>query len=139
MLRLFTTFGAAWVETGSGSRNNWLTVCLEFHNTSRGGTAMRNGLLPAAALLAASPVCNVFAEEDAAVDLQHTWDLTDLYPTVDDWNHERDGKPAGRTRYSAIVALTTADAQRVPAYGACPVLTLATLPGAICPLNPWVR
>lgn len=51
---------------------------------------MRNGLLLAAALLVAAPVCSVFAEDDTAVDPQNTWDLTELYPSVEDWDQARE-------------------------------------------------
>ncbi len=50
---------------------------------------MRTPALIAAALavLAFAPV---FAEEEPAVDPQHTWDLTELYPSVEAWEQARD-------------------------------------------------
>ena len=39
------------------------------------------------AVLAFQPL---FAQDEAPVDPAHTWDLTELYPTVDDWNTARE-------------------------------------------------
>jgi len=51
---------------------------------------MRSFLLLATALVAALPLCNVFAEEESAVDPRYTWDLTELFPTVEAWNEARE-------------------------------------------------
>lgn len=51
---------------------------------------MRNLLLLAVALLIAIPVNNAMADEEPAVDPQYTWDLTELFPTVDAWNQARE-------------------------------------------------
>ena len=51
---------------------------------------MRYTLLLASALLVAAPVCSVLADEDPAVDPRHTWDLTELYPSVAAWNEARE-------------------------------------------------
>ena len=42
-----------------------------------------------AALIATAPVYSVLAEEETDVDPQYTWDLTELYPTVDAWDEAR--------------------------------------------------
>ena len=51
---------------------------------------MRYALLLATAVLSAAPVCNVLAEEESAVDPQYTWDLTELFPSVEAWNEARE-------------------------------------------------
>ena len=51
---------------------------------------MRSLLLLAASLLAVAPMHSVLAEEDAAVDPKYTWDLTELYPSLDAWNQARE-------------------------------------------------
>jgi len=51
---------------------------------------MRNTFLLAVALLIATPFNNATAEEEAAVDPQYTWDLAELYPTVEAWNQARE-------------------------------------------------
>lgn len=51
---------------------------------------MRLLLLLAAALVVALPVREVFAEEESAVDPQYTWDLTELFPSVEAWNDARE-------------------------------------------------
>ena len=51
---------------------------------------MRNILLLAVALLIAAPISNAMAEEEAGVDAQYTWDLTELFPTVEAWNQARE-------------------------------------------------
>jgi len=53
---------------------------------------MRKTLLLATALIAALPLCTAIAQEedDAAVDPRYTWDLTELFPTVEAWNEARD-------------------------------------------------
>jgi oligoendopeptidase F len=51
---------------------------------------MRLLLLLAAALVVALPVHDVFAEEESAVDPQYTWDLTELFPSVEAWNEARE-------------------------------------------------
>ena len=43
-----------------------------------------------AALVAVAFTCPVIAEEEASVDPQYTWDLGDIYPTVEAWNQARD-------------------------------------------------
>ena len=50
---------------------------------------MRNVITLVTAMLAVLFVTSSFADEDAAVDPQYTWDLTDLYPSVDAWNVAR--------------------------------------------------
>jgi oligoendopeptidase F len=51
---------------------------------------MRLLLLLAAALVVALPVHDVFAEEESAVDPQYTWDLTELFPSIEAWNEARE-------------------------------------------------
>jgi len=52
---------------------------------------MRNITLLAAAALLVVPVLDGFAqEEDAAVDPKYTWDLTELYPSVEAWDQARE-------------------------------------------------
>jgi oligoendopeptidase F len=52
---------------------------------------MRNTILLATAMLVALPVCNAYAEdEEPAVDPKYTWDLTELYPSVDAWDQARE-------------------------------------------------
>ena len=51
---------------------------------------MHKATMLATAVLALLFVTSSFADEDAAVDPQHTWDLTDLYPSVDAWNVARE-------------------------------------------------
>jgi oligoendopeptidase F len=58
-------------------------------------------ILLVAALAVAFPVVSVHAAEDAAIDPAYTWDLTELYPTVEAWNQAREeGTPryVGRQR-----------------------------------------
>jgi len=51
---------------------------------------MRNITLLAAAALLVVPVLDGFAqEEEAAVDPQYTWDLTELYPSLEAWDRAR--------------------------------------------------
>jgi len=50
---------------------------------------MRRILLLATALVAALPLCSAFAQEETAVDPQYTWDLTELFPSVEAWNEAR--------------------------------------------------
>jgi oligoendopeptidase F len=53
---------------------------------------MRKFIMLAAALAVASPTTIAFAqdEEAPAVDPQYTWDLTELFPTVEAWNQARE-------------------------------------------------
>lgn len=51
---------------------------------------MRNVTKLATAILAMLFITSSFANEDAVVDPQHTWDLTDLYPSVEAWNVARE-------------------------------------------------
>lgn len=52
---------------------------------------MRNFTLLAAAVLLVLPVSSGFAqEEEAAVDPQYTWDLTELYPSIEAWDQARE-------------------------------------------------
>jgi oligoendopeptidase F len=53
---------------------------------------MRKFIMLAAALAVASPITIAFAqdEEAPAVDPQYTWDLTELFPTVEAWNQARE-------------------------------------------------
>ncbi len=51
---------------------------------------MRNVITLVTAMLAVLFVTSSFANEEAAIDPQHTWDLTDLYPSVDAWNVARE-------------------------------------------------
>jgi oligoendopeptidase F len=51
---------------------------------------MRKPLLLAAALLIATPFSTAMADEEATVDPQYTWDLTELFPTVEAWNEARE-------------------------------------------------
>lgn len=51
---------------------------------------MRYLLSFAAVLLAAPLIPYAYAEEEAAVNPEHTWDLTELYPTIEDWNQARE-------------------------------------------------
>ena len=51
---------------------------------------MRNITLLAAAALLVVPVLDGFAQdEEAAVDPQYTWDLTELYPSLEAWDRAR--------------------------------------------------
>ena len=50
---------------------------------------MRKTILPVAAIFAALFVNCTFANEEVIVDPQHTWDLTDLYPSVEAWDQAR--------------------------------------------------
>jgi oligoendopeptidase F len=43
-----------------------------------------------AAALAVLAFAPVYAEEEPAIDPQHTWDLTELYPSVETWEQARD-------------------------------------------------
>ena len=51
---------------------------------------MHNAKLLAIAIFATLFVTSSFASETAVVDPQYAWDLTDLYPSVDDWNVARE-------------------------------------------------
>jgi len=52
---------------------------------------MRRIIMLAVALTVALPAAAVFAQDDeAAVDPQYTWDLTELFPTVEAWNQARE-------------------------------------------------
>jgi len=51
---------------------------------------MRRKLLLAAAFLAVLPLANAIAEEEPAVDPAYTWDLTELFPSVEAWNEARE-------------------------------------------------
>ena len=51
---------------------------------------MRKTILPVAAIFAALFVNCTFANEEVIVDPQHTWDLTDLYPSVEAWDQARE-------------------------------------------------
>jgi len=63
---------------------------------------MRNMTFLAAAALLVVPVLNAFAqEEEAAVDPKYTWDLTELYPSVEAWDQAREEVLA---EYAAIEA-----------------------------------
>ncbi len=46
--------------------------------------------LLATATIAALVFQPVLAQEEAAIDPRYQWDLTELYPTVEDWNQARD-------------------------------------------------
>ncbi|MDH3415439.1 MAG: oligoendopeptidase F, partial [Gammaproteobacteria bacterium] len=50
---------------------------------------MRKTIVPIAAIFAALFVNCTFANEEVAVDPQHTWDLTDLYSSVEAWDQAR--------------------------------------------------
>ena len=50
---------------------------------------MRNTIFPAALLLALLTAVWP-ASADDVIDPQHTWDLTDLYPTTADWDRARE-------------------------------------------------
>ena len=50
---------------------------------------MRKIITLAAALLVALPTVS-FAQEEAEVDPKYTWDLTELYPTVEAWTRARE-------------------------------------------------
>ena len=51
---------------------------------------MHKATMLATAVLALLFFTSSFADEDVAVDPQYTWDLTDLYPSVDAWNVARE-------------------------------------------------
>jgi oligoendopeptidase F len=51
---------------------------------------MRYVITLVTAMLAVLFVTSSFANEEAAIDPQYTWDLTDLYPSVDAWNVARE-------------------------------------------------
>lgn len=51
---------------------------------------MRHFMLSAAAGVAVLLATPAYSEEDAAVDPAHTWDLTELYPSVDAWRAARE-------------------------------------------------
>ena len=51
---------------------------------------MRKSIWLATVLVAALPLCSVFADEEPAVDPRYTWDLTELFPTVEAWNQARE-------------------------------------------------
>jgi len=46
---------------------------------------MRKIIILVAALLVALPAVS-FAQDEAEVDPKYTWDLTELFPTVEAWN-----------------------------------------------------
>jgi len=50
---------------------------------------MRKFYALAAILLVAFPVSKGLAQDDTAVDPRYTWDLTELYPTVEAWDQAR--------------------------------------------------
>jgi oligoendopeptidase F len=51
---------------------------------------MNQSKLLATALLAVAFSCPVVAQDEVAVDPKDTWDLSDIYPSVDAWNEARD-------------------------------------------------
>jgi len=51
---------------------------------------MRRILTLVAASLIALPIGTAFAQEEPAVDPKYTWDLTELFPTVEAWNQARE-------------------------------------------------
>jgi oligoendopeptidase F len=51
---------------------------------------MRKFYLLAAALLVVLPVSNGLAQDDTVVDPKYTWDLTELFPTVEAWDQARE-------------------------------------------------
>jgi len=51
---------------------------------------MRHAILTAVAMSTALLSGTSIAEEDTAVDPQYTWDLTELYPSVEAWNTARE-------------------------------------------------
>jgi oligoendopeptidase F len=51
---------------------------------------MRNFIILATALAVALPATVVFAQDETEVDPKYTWDLTELFPTVEDWNRARE-------------------------------------------------
>jgi oligoendopeptidase F len=51
---------------------------------------MRKFYALAAIFFVALPVSNGLAQDDTAVDPKYTWDLTELYPTVEAWNQARE-------------------------------------------------
>jgi oligoendopeptidase F len=51
---------------------------------------MHRTLLCAVAMFATLPLAGLADADEAAADPKYTWDLTDLYPTVDDWNRARE-------------------------------------------------
>jgi len=51
---------------------------------------MRKIIILVAALLVALPAVS-FAQDEAEVDPKYTWDLTELFPTVEAWNQAREG------------------------------------------------
>jgi len=51
---------------------------------------MRNFLSLGALALMSLTTLSSFAQEEPGVDPKYTWDLTELYPTVEDWNRARE-------------------------------------------------
>lgn len=51
---------------------------------------MRNYLILAATVLVALPVFAAAEDEETAVDPQYTWDLSELFPTVEAWHEARE-------------------------------------------------
>jgi len=51
---------------------------------------MRNAAILVTALLIALPVGTTFAQDETAVDPKYTWDLTELFPSVEAWNEARE-------------------------------------------------
>jgi len=51
---------------------------------------MRKSIWLATVFVAALPLCSVFADEEPAVDPRYTWDLTELFPTVEAWDEARE-------------------------------------------------
>ena len=51
---------------------------------------MNQSKLLATAILAVTFSCPVVAQDEAAVDPKDTWDLSDIFPSVDAWNEARD-------------------------------------------------
>ncbi len=94
-------------------------------------TAFRHAVLAAALILCSA---SAIAQEAAAeADPRYTWDLTEIYPTVEDWNDAREdvlarladieglrgtlGNSAGELYTAlALVSDTTREAYRVAAY-----------------------
>ncbi len=51
---------------------------------------MRKSIWLATVFVAALPLCSVVADEDPVVDPRYTWDLTELFPSVEAWNEARE-------------------------------------------------
>ena len=62
---------------------------------------MHRTLLCAVAMFATLPLAGLADADEAAADPKYTWDLTDLYPTVDDWNRAREESRRGTLGDSA--------------------------------------